>query len=366
MKTLAIETSCDDTSIAIVNFSDKKFFPSELLLYSQIDSHNRFWWVVPELASRLHEEKIIELLEKLWLDQLKSVDFISYTCCPGLPWSLLVWKTLANTLSIMLNKTKIPVYHIYGHIFSIFIDRWIDDIKFPLIVLTVSWWHNEIYLVSKWNQYKLGNSLLNDYINEFSTSYWIDKSDLVGDVWNFKLFKLWFTLDDAAWEVFDKVSKMLWWPYPGGKRIYEKSILNKKNTHKINDIYFPRIRLKKNEFNFSFSWLKAQVNYKIQNLKNKYWENLPEDIISLIAYEFQQAVIETLWTKLLKAWKYFWIKNVALVWWVSSNKKLISFIYENKDKYWIENFYFPSKNIYSTDNAAMIWVAGIMDYINKF
>jgi N6-L-threonylcarbamoyladenine synthase len=147
MKTLAIETSCDDTSLGIVELKNGRFEPVKVLLHSQIDKHRKFGGVVPELASRLHEEKIMDLLEEIGLEEIKNVDFISYTCCPGLPGSLLVGTTLANTLSKFLNKEKVPVHHIQGHIFSIFVERNIDEIKFPLIVLTVSGGHNELYLV---------------------------------------------------------------------------------------------------------------------------------------------------------------------------------------------------------------------------
>jgi len=170
------------------------------------------------------------------------------------------------------------------------------------------------------------------------------------------------TLDDAAGEAFDKVSKMLWWPYPWWKWISEKSLIYQESSEKgiVNsEVSFPRIYLKKDEFNFSFSGLKAQVNYKISELKENYWE-LPEELIYQIAYEFQQAVIETLWKKLLKASKYFGIKNIALTWWVSANLSLRQYIEKNMKKYEIDNFYFPVKNLYSTDNAAMIGVAGIL------
>ena len=173
------------------------------------------------------------------------------------------------------------------------------------------------------------------------------------------------TLDDAAWEAFDKVSKMLWWPYPGWKWIYEKALKIEnegrleKNEKYLEKISFPRVFLKKNEFNFSFSGLKAQVNYKISELNEKY-EILPEELVCKIAYEFQQAAVETLWKKLLKASEYFWIKNIALTGWVSSNICLKNYIKNNLEKYGIKNFYYPVKPLYSTDNAAMIGVVGIL------
>ena len=353
MKTLAIETSCDDTSLALITYKNWFFDVEKCLLHSQIDNHRKYGWVVPELASRLHEEKIVDLINEIWIEEIKKVDFISYTCCPGLPWSLLVGKTAANTLSLFLEKEKVWINHIHGHIFSILAERNIQDIQFPLLVLTVSWGHNDIYLIDNW-EWKIDN--LEEYLNNYSENYNIEKEMLVSQVWEFTIYKIGMTLDDAAGEAFDKVSKMLWWPYPWWKWIWDKASLNKKES----EFNFPRIYLKKNEFNFSFSGLKAQVNYKIQELKEKYWENLPEEIISLIAYEFQQATIETLSRKIFKAAEHFWVENIALVGWVSANQALKEIIIENKEKYWIKNFYTPVKNLYSTDNAAMIWVVGVL------
>lgn len=355
MKTLAIETSCDDTSLAIVNYKNWFFDIEKILLHSQIAEHTKFWWVIPELASRLHESKVIELLDNIWIENIKKVDFISYTCCPGLPWSLLVWRTLANTLSLFLNKKLTPVHHINWHILSILCDENIKNIQFPLIALTVSWWHNNIYIIENIEEKNYINEL-DSYIEQLQNNYSLDQDDIITKIWNLKITKIWFTLDDAAGEVFDKVSRMLGWPYPGWKRIWDKAKLWKKM-----DFDFPRIWLKKKEFNFSFSWLKASANYKIQEIKKQFWNKLDEQTICSIAYEFEQAVVETLWKKLLKSAKHFWIENIALVGWVSANEELKTFITNHKEKFWIKHFYTPKKNLYSTDNAAMIWVAGIIE-----
>ncbi len=348
MKTLAIETSCDDTSLAIVNYENWYFNIEKNLLHSQIKEHTKFWWVIPELASRLHEEKIIELLKAIGKEYIEKTDFISYTCCPWLPWSLLVGKTLAHTLSKFLGKEELWVNHIHGHILSILCERNIKDIKTPLLVMTVSWWHNDLYVLLD-KDTKL--STLDDYTESFWQKY---NKELVSYIGDKKIVNVWFTLDDAAWEAFDKVSRLLWWPYPGGAWIWEKA-----SNWKKMDFDFPRIYLKKNEFNFSFSGLKAQCNYKIWELKKETWK-LDEQTVCDVAYEFQEAVVETLWKKLFKAANYFWIENIALVWWVSANKRLKQYIDDNLWKYNIQNFYTPTKNIYSTDNAAMIWVAWLV------
>lgn len=350
MKTLAIETSCDDTSLSIVEFKNWRFEVLTNLLHSQIAQHSPFGGVIPELASRLHEEKVIDLLQNIWIEEIKSVDFISFTESPWLPWSLLVWKVLANTLSIFLNKPKVPIYHIHWHIFSIFCERSLEDFEFPILALTVSGWHNELYLLS-WKDYK--NKIVEEYSKEFSSKYGIE---LISFCWPYKITKLGFTLDDAAWEAFDKVSRLLRWPYPWGKWIWDMA----ESWNKM-DFDFPRIFLKKNEFNFSFSWLKAQCNYKISELR-KNWD-LENQTVCDLAFEFQEAVVETLWKKLLKASSFFGVKNIALVWWVSANLRLKEYIWENINKFDIENFYTPIKNIYSTDNAWMIAVVWILKQI---
>ena len=375
MKTLSIETSCDDTSLAIVSYKNWFFDVEKILLHSQIAEHTKFGWVIPELASRLHENKVIDLLDEIWIEEVKKVDFISYTCCPGLPWSLLVGKTLANTLSLFLDKKLTPVHHINWHILSILCEENINNIQFPFIALTVSWGHNNLYIVENIKE-KNNINKLDSYTGQLQNNYNLDQDDIITKIWDLKITKIWFTLDDAAWEAFDKVSRMLWWPYPGGKWIWDKAKQFKNNWKRkkfwtnseiLNQswnpisISFPRIWLKKKEFNFSFSWLKASVNYKIQEIKKEIEDDLNEEIICNIAYEFEQAVVETLWKKLLKAAKYFGIENIALVGGVSANEELKKFITHHKEKFWVKNFYTPKKNLYSTDNAAMIWVAGIIE-----
>ena len=144
MKTLAIETSCDDTSLAIVSEENGNFQVEDILAYSQIQEHQKFGGVVPELASRLHSEKIIAILQSLGLERIKDVDFISVTTEPGLPGSLVVGKTVASLLGEFYQKEVVPVYHIWGHVFSILLERNIQDLKLPMVILTASGGHNDI------------------------------------------------------------------------------------------------------------------------------------------------------------------------------------------------------------------------------
>ena len=148
MKTLAIETSCDDTSIWIINFDWKTFSVDNILAYSQVKEHNEFGWVVPEIASRLHSEKIIAVLNQIWRDKIQKVDNISVTAYPWLPWSLVIGKTVAAQLWEYFNKPVIQVDHIIWHIFALFLDRDMTQIEFPMIILTASGWHNNIYHVT--------------------------------------------------------------------------------------------------------------------------------------------------------------------------------------------------------------------------
>jgi len=147
IKTLAIETSCDDTSISIVSFDGKIFAVEELVAYSQIDDHQKYGGVVPEFASRLHSEKIIAVLQNILREKIEQTDFISVTTHPGLPGSLVVGKAVASFLAKQFNKPLVEVNHIYGHLFSLFLERNVKDIQLPMVVLTASGGHNDIYLV---------------------------------------------------------------------------------------------------------------------------------------------------------------------------------------------------------------------------
>jgi len=359
---LAIETSCDDTSIALVR-SDWYFFEIlEMISYTQF-LHNKFWWVVPEIASREHTTKIIDVFEEIVdktttndkdFDQkskiktqkyqyfMSKIDYICYTDNPWLPWSLLVWKTFANTLWNTFDVKVFPTNHIYWHIFSLFIDRNINDIKFDIVVLTASWWHNELYFVQKNNQNK------------------------------FHIEKIWNSLDDASGECFDKVARMLGWPYPGGMRISEMAKSGKNNKK----FEFKRIFLTKDWFNFSFSGFKSQAHNMIEDLKkSKQNDTLSEQDIYDIAFEFQESVVEVLAKKLVRAWLKFGAKTLGIAWWVSCNDRLMEYAKTlisnkkrlknniNKDFDWNNNqdldfdIIRPSKKIYSTDNAGMIGVA---------
>ncbi len=358
VKTLAIETSCDDTSVGIVHFDGEIFSVESLLAYSQIQDHQQYGGVVPEIASRLHSDKIIEVIKNIGLDKIQDVDFISVTTHPGLPWSLVVGKAVASLLSAYYSKPLVHVNHIYGHLFSLLLERKLSDIQFPLVVLTASGGHNDIYVVNNW-ELKIENW------------EWIERREFG---W-YKVAKVWYTLDDAAGECFDKVARMLWWPYPGGQRIGEKALQWKPNS----DVEFKRIFLSKDEFEFSFSWMKSQVSFLLKKLEKNWklkienWKlDIPEQLVCDIAYEFQEAVVEVMVKKLVRAGIAFNAKTLWLAGGVSCNDRLREYLNE----YWklrspgksgkIENWKFirPMKKVYSMDNAAMIGLAGILEYTN--
>lgn len=343
---LAFETSCDDTSIAI--FEDDKLLAMDTK--SQIKIHNQTGWVVPEVAAREHANSIFDVLEKVLQKSkinLEKIDYIAVTVAPWLLPSLMTWTTVASSISQVLNIPIIPINHIEAHIFSNFLERDEEEIKFPLACLTVSWWHNEIYVMQ--------------------------------NMWDFK--KVWMTNDDAWWEAFDKAAKMMWLWYPGGPIISElaKKWSEKNDLEKNDNWLFPRVWLVKREHNFSFSGLKSAVKREVdlridrnknilnsklieekyfQELKEKQekWEILlTEDDKMEMSFEFENAITEVLSWKLVDSARQNWLKTVMLAWWVSANSKLREEIQNLATKNKL-NFIYPKKNIYCMDNAAMIWI----------
>lgn len=345
MKILAFETSCDDTSIAI--------FENENLLAmdtkSQIKIHNETWWVVPEVAAREHANSIFEVLENILEKTKISLEEINYIAVTTTPWllpSLLTWTTVASTISQVLKIPIISINHIEAHIFSNFLERQEKEITFPLACLTVSWGHNEIYVMK--------------------------------NMWDFE--KVWWTSDDAWWEAFDKAAKMMWLSYPGWPIISEYSKKwEEKNWENLEEKeLFPRVWLVKREHNFSFSWLKSavkrEIDFRIEKNKNilenfsenKYFEELKEKLekneILLteddkmeISFEFEKAVTEVLAWKLIDSAKQRNFKTVMLAWGVSANTKLRDEIQKLATKNNL-NFIYPKKIVYCMDNAAMIWI----------
>lgn len=308
MKILAIESSCDESSIAVLNDKDKKLNIELHYINSQIKTHQKYGGVVPEVAARLHVPNLIKMLG-IVADEvdLKSIDYLAVTAGPGLITSLLVGNETAKTMAYLLEKPLLTVNHLTAHLNSVFLGKKIDEVKFPAIALLVSGGHTELIYMPEINSYKI----------------------------------LGRTRDDAVGEAFDKVAKLLGLEYPGGPAISKRA----KNI-KEDKINFPRPMKGSPDFDFSFSGLKTAVLYKVKSYKK-----LNDDIIDDIAYSFQEAVADVLQHKIKKAIKkYPQVKSLIVAGGVSANRRLREVFNE---KFSNLEILFPELE-YCGDNAAMI------------
>lgn len=326
MKILGIETSCDETAVAIVEDGSKVWVN---LIASSVAQHQKYGGIVPEIAARDQIKQIIPLIKQAFIEtnlSWKEIDQIAVTEKPGLISSLLVGINTAQTLAWLKQKTLIKVQHIKGHIYANWLER-NETIIFPTMILTVSGGHNELMLMRGYEDF-----------------------ELIGE-----------TLDDAAGEAFDKVAKMLNLGYPGGPII--SKLAEKGDPKKYN---FPRSLNQNNNFDFSFSGLKTAVLYTLRALPKNDQKKFNNKIMVDICASFQSAVCDSLSKKLIKAAEKYKVKEIHLAGGVSANQTLRKFvterIYATKtlDKVKIR---YPQKIEYCTDNAAMIAAAGYL--INK-
>lgn len=304
---LAVETSCDETSIAIIK--NGKEIVSDVIL-TQMDVHAEYGGVVPEIASRMHTENITLVLEQTLRQTditMDDIDAIAVTYAPGLLGSLLVGVEFAKTLSFVYDKPLIKVNHLIGHIYASIFE---NDFKFPMLAVVVSGGHTELVVMK------------DDY--EF---------ELLGS-----------TLDDAIGESYDKVARILGIPYPGGPGV-EKLAAEGQNTYKL-----PK-PVDDDTYNFSYSGLKSAVI----NLYNNEKSRGNEVRINDLACSFQTVAVEEVARKLDLALKNTGIKNVVVAGGVSANKYLREELKKVADNY-SANLYVPSIR-YCTDNAAMIGAA---------
>lgn len=316
MITLGIESSCDETSIALLD--DNKLISN--LIYSQVE-HHRFGGVVPEIASRAHLDKIDHLttaaLDEVSLS-INDIGLVAVTDRPGLAGALLVGISFALGLHASTNIPITGVHHLEGHIFSALLEY--PEITFPFIALVVSGGHSALYKVSG-----------------------LDEYHLLGE-----------TVDDAAGEAFDKVGKLLGFPYPAGRLIEEEARLY--DASGGNPLTFPTARCTKGELYFSFSGLKTAV-------KNYIIRKAPEEIAALrpmICASFQQAVADSLVNNAVKAARITGIDSVVLVGGVACN----GFLRETLKSRFPGKVYAP-RPAFCTDNAAMIALAGYHRFINQ-
>jgi N6-L-threonylcarbamoyladenine synthase len=318
---LAIESSCDDTGAAVLE--------NDRVLSNVIanqDIHAEYGGVVPELASRAHQQNIVPVVQQAILKaeiDKKQIDAIAFTQGPGLMGSLLVGTSFAKSLSIALNVPLIAVNHMQAHVMAHFIkDENQKTPDFPFLCLTISGGHTQILKIKSTNDF-----------------------EILGE-----------TIDDAVGEAFDKTAKLLGLPYPGGPLIDKHAKLGDKNAFKFTE---PKT---KNALDFSFSGLKTAVLYFLKkNMKenSKFIEQNLNDICASV----QHTIVNILMHRIILASKRTGIKNIAIAGGVSANSEIRKTIENGEKTYgWIT--YIP-KFEYTTDNAAMIGIVGYFKYLNN-
>ena len=315
MLILGIESSCDDTAAAVLR-DDGKLLSS--ILTSQDQIHTRFGGIVPELASRSHLEYIVPIVKEALAQAnvtLEEIDLIACTQGPGLVGSLLVGFSFAKALSYVHNIPCVGVDHMAGHILSIFLEE--NQPDFPFVALVVSGGTSSIYLAESFTSFTL----------------------------------LGRTRDDAAGEAFDKVAKLLGFPYPGGPIISRTA-----ESGNPEAIQFPRSWLDKDSLDFSFSGLKTAVLNHCNTEKQK---NNPLALPDICA-SFQEAVAEVLVEKTLLAASLHNVKTIVMGGGVSANPRLRELM-ENRCREEQKKLFIPRPS-YCTDNAAMIALAGKYAY----
>ena len=308
MITLGIETSCDETAVALYD-SDKGLVGEAV--FSQIELHAEYGGVIPELASRDHCQKITHIYKKALGDiHPSNIDQIAYTAGPGLLGTLLIGENFAQGLALALNKPLIPVNHLEGHLMAPFLGG--EKLDFPFLTLLVSGGHSLIIDVKG----------LNDY-------------EILGQ-----------SRDDAVGEAFDKVAKLIGLGYPGGPEI--EKMAQHGDPKKFQ---FPQPMLYSDDYDFSFSGLKTSVLYTVQDL-----EKITEVIQADICASFQHAATEVLVKKISKALTDTGREGIVLAGGVAANKLLREKISTLQESFNINVLYPPI--VHCTDNAAMIAYLG--------
>lgn len=316
IRTLAIETSCDETSVAVLE-NGRKVLSN--VVVSQIAIHEAFGGVVPEVASRKHVEVMNPVIRQALKEanlSLADCDHIAVTYGPGLVGALLVGVTSAKALSYALNKPLVGVNHIEGHIYANFIAH--PELEPPFLCLVVSGGHTHLVEVKDYSTYRI----------------------------------LGQTRDDAAGEAYDKVARAIGLGYPGGPKIDKLS--EEGNPEAID---FPRVFLEADSYDFSFSGLKSAVLNYLHRHRQK-GEPVHE---ADVAASFQAAVIEVLVEKAFRAAKELHYPAVVMAGGVSANRHLRAAFQRRAELEGLQ-FYFPPIEL-CTDNAAMIGCAGYYQYM---
>lgn len=315
MNILAIESSCDETAAAVVQDGRKVL---SNIISSQIEIHKLYGGVVPEIASRKHIEKVIQVVDEALKEAsltMDEIDAVAVTYGPGLVGALLVGVSAAKSIAFAHNKPLIGVHHIEGHISANYIEN--EELEPPFLCLVVSGGHTNLVIVKDYGEYEV----------------------------------LGKTRDDAAGEAFDKVARAIGLGYPGGPKIQKISEEGNKDA-----IAFPRAKVADNPFDFSFSGLKSSVLNYINSCEMKGEEINKADI----AASFQEAVVDVLVSHTIEGAKQLGFKKIAMAGGVASNTVLREEMKEACERRGFM-FYHPSP-ILCTDNAAMIGAAAYYDY----
>ena len=315
---LGIESSCDETAVAIIN-DNNEILAHQLI--TQFEEHSPYGGVVPEIASRSHLNYIDKLITKALEEanlKITDIDIFSAGSGPGLIGGLIVGVSIAKAMAFALNKPFVAVNHLEAH--SLMPMMFNKDLTFPYMLLLVSGGHTQILIVEGVGKYKM----------------------------------LGTTIDDACGECFDKVAKMLGWDYMGGKEI-EKSAVN--GDKKAFD--FPRPMLHSHDLNFSFSGLKTALRTQIDKLENKIDDKTKSDICA----SFQNAITDIFDKKIKDAiaqTKNLHIKNLVAAGGVSANLAIRKTLEDIGSKNNITLSFAPPK--YCTDNGVMIAYAGLLNF----
>ena len=319
MLVLGIESSCDETGIALYDYDKKELLADAL--YSQIKLHQNYGGVVPELASREHIAKLNILTKKALNDANVSfvdIDCIAYTAMPGLVGALMVGATFAKTLGMIHDIDTLAVHHLEGHLLSPLLDN-DSDVEYPFIALLVSGGHTQLFEVRNFGKYKL-----------------------LGE-----------SIDDAVGEAFDKTAKLLGMSYPGGVEVAKLA----EDACDISKYTLPRPMKNKPNLDFSFSGLKTAVLNTWYGEKDQSEQNKAN-----LCYAFQDAAVDVLVSKCDRALKQTGIKRLVVSGGVSANKHLrkrLGKLAKNTSC----KISFPPME-YCTDNGAMIALAGAYRHAN--
>ena len=316
MRILGIETSCDETGVAIYD-EEKGLIANQL--HTQIALHADYGGVVPELASRDHIRKLAPLLQAALQEAnltAKDIDGVAYTSGPGLVGALLVGSTVARSLAYAWNIPAIGVHHMEGHLLAPMLEE--NPPHFPFVALLVSGGHTQLVRVDGVGRY-----------------------ELLGE-----------SIDDAAGEAFDKTAKLLGLDYPGGAALARLALKGTPNR-----FAFPRPMTDRPGLDFSFSGLKTFAANTLHQVMKEEGE-LTEQSKADIAYAFQEAVVDTLAIKCKRALKQTGLKRLVIAGGVSANKQLRQTLAELMQQLGGEVFY-PQPQ-FCTDNGAMIAYAGFL------